>query len=250
MSSKNLHTLPRFLVPELGSEGNKAVLPVAESHHLTRVLRLSGGYRVVVFDGKGREFLARIDRVDRTAAVVTLVEAIEGVPESKVPFAVAQALLKGTALDDVVRDATMLGARSIEPVMTTNVVKKGIKQTAPDRWQRIALASAKQCRRAVVPDVLPVRNFEEWLRSSTYDLRLIFVEPSSAGDTRSLRSFFGTPRPATAALVVGPEGGWNAAEIEAAVKAGCIAVSLGPLTLRADAVALAAASAFRMLWED
>lgn len=250
MSAKNLHTLPRFLVPELGSEGDKAVLPVAESHHLTRVLRLAGGHRIAVFDGKGREYLARIDRVDRTAAVVTLVAPIEPAPESKVPFAVVQALLKGTAMDDVVRDATMLGAATIEPVMTTHVVRKGFKPASPDRWARVALASAKQCRRAVVPGVPPVRNFDDWLRSSRHELRLLFVEPSTDRDTRTLRSLFGTPAPASAALIVGPEGGWKSEEIDAASTAGCIPVSLGPLTLRADAVALAAASAFRMLWEE
>lgn len=249
MSSKNPHTLPRFLVPELGSEGDKAVLPPAESHHLTRVLRLSASDRIAVFDGKGREFLAHIDRADRHAAVVTLVAPVEPVPEPRVPFAVVQALLKGTAMDDVVRDATMLGAATIEPVMTTHVVRKGFKPAPRDRWQRIALASSKQCHRAVVPEVLPVRNFDGWLRASAQELRLLFLEPSSDEKSRSLRSLLGTPAPASAALIVGPEGGWNNVEIEAALNAGCVAVSLGPLTLRADAFALAAASAFRMLWE-
>ena len=81
------------------------------------------------------------------------------------------------------------------------------------------------------------------------ELRLLFVEPSSECESRSLRSFIGGPRPASAALIVGPEGGWSHDEIESAVEAGCVAVTLGDLTLRADAVALAAASVIRFLWE-
>ncbi len=250
MSTKNPQTLPRFLAPELGSEGDKAVLSAAESHHLARVLRLVAGNRIAVFDGKGREFLARVDTADRMAARVTLLAPIEPASESRVPFALVQALLKGTSMDDVVRDATMLGARTIEPVVTTHVVKKGFKPVTSERWQRVALASVKQCRRAVVPEVHPARSFEDWVRSARHELRLLFAEPSSGLETRSIRSFLGRPAPASAALIVGPEGGWNPTEIHAALAAGCIPVSLGRLTLRADAVAIAAASVFRMLWDE
>jgi 16S rRNA (uracil1498-N3)-methyltransferase len=250
MSTQNPHSLPRFLVPELGREGDRAVLPAAESHHLARVLRLVGGNRIAVFDGKGREFVARIDRSDRTAASVTLLAPLEPAAEPRVPFALVQALLKGTAMDDVVRDATMLGAATIEPVVTTHVVKKGFKPAAVDRWQRVALASVKQCRRAVVPGVAPIQRFEDWLKSSHYELRLLFVEPSSSAEPRSLKSLMGGPPPASAALVVGPEGGWNPPEIQSALAAGCTPVTLGSLTLRADAVAIAAASVFRFLWDE
>jgi 16S rRNA (uracil1498-N3)-methyltransferase len=80
-------------------------------------------------------------------------------------------------------------------------------------------------------------------------LTLIFIEPSAATEVRSLRGFVGTPAPANAALVVGPEGGWAAEEVSAAVTARCVPVTLGQLTLRADAVPIAAISVFRFLWE-
>jgi 16S rRNA (uracil1498-N3)-methyltransferase len=130
------------------------------------------------------------------------------------------------------------------------VVVKDLKRAVTDRWQRVALASAKQCRRAVVPDVYPTQPFQAWLLSREHDLRILFVEPSAEWETRQLRHFIGQPPPASAAVIVGPEGGWSHAEIQAAVAAGCVPVTLGGLTLRADAMALAAGTLFRFLWED
>src|SRR5687767_3188710 len=99
MSSKASHVLPRFLAPELGSEGEIAVLPADESHHLTRVLRLVAGDRVAVFDGRGREFAAEIERADRISARVRLLTPIEAAPEPRVPYVLVQAALKGSAMD-------------------------------------------------------------------------------------------------------------------------------------------------------
>ena len=209
--------------------------------------------RVAVFDGGGREFVAEIVTADRTAAVVLLLHRVEPAAEPLVPFSLVQALLKGTAMDDVVRDATMLGARTIEPVISSHVAVKRpslSKHTSVDRWQRVALASAKQCRRAVVPAVHRVRSFETWLKAAEQELRLLFVEPSAELEAQSLRRFIGAPAPASAALIVGPEGGWSRAEVELAVQAGCTAVTLGRLTLRADAVTLAASALFRLLWDE
>ena len=250
MSSKASHTLPRFLVPDLGRAGESAVLPADESHHLARVLRLVTGDRVAVFDGKGREFAARIERADRMRASVKLLEPIEPKPEPRVPYLLVQAVLKGSAMDDIVRDATMVGARAIQPVLTSHVVVKDLKRTVTERWQRVALASTKQCRRAVVPDVYPTLPFQKWLSSREHDLRLLFVEPSADWATKPLRHFIGQPPPASAAVIVGPEGGWSKSEIQGAVEAGCMPVTLGGLTLRADAMALAAGTLFRFLWED
>jgi 16S rRNA (uracil1498-N3)-methyltransferase len=252
MSHKSSLTFPRFLVTALGSIGDEAVLPEGESHHLARVLRLGAGDKVVAFDGGGREFLAVVVRADRTHAVVKLFEEVQSAREPRVPFSLVQALLKGTAMDDVVRDATMLGASRIQPVISHHVVAKGTaasKAAAVERWRRIALASAKQSRRAVVPRVEASQPLLNWLRDSSDELRLMFVEPSADWSARTLRSVIDQPVPGSIALIVGPEGGWSRDEIEAAVDSGCVAVTLGDLTLRADAVPIVAAAVLRVAWE-
>ena len=253
MRSKSSHADRRFLAAELGGPGQQAVLGADEAHHLTRVLRLGTGDRVGVFDGRGREFIAEVVRASHDRVVVTLLQPVEPAAEARVPFAIVQAVLKGPAMEAVVRDATMVGAAAVEPVITSHVAVKASIISGPgmlDRWRRIALTSAKQCRRAVVPDVRPPRPFPDWLSSARQELRLILVEPSAGTGTLSFRKLRDRRTPATAALVVGPEGGWDRQEIEAALAAGCVPISLGTLTLRADAVALAAGAVFRSVWED
>jgi 16S rRNA (uracil1498-N3)-methyltransferase len=253
MPTKSVRVDRRFLVKDLGAAGDEAVLDADEAHHLVRVLRLGTGDQVAVFDGRGREFLARVSGTGRSHATVTLLDQLVPAAEPRVPFSVAQAVLKAAAMDDVIRDATMVGATAIEPIVTSHVdVRSSVfsKTSALDRWRRIALASVKQCRRAVVPAVLAPRSLREWLASATWDLRLILVEPSAAVETTPLRELRRREAPESCALMIGPEGGWELQEIEAAASAGAVAVTLGSLTLRADSMALAAGILLRSLWED
>ena len=233
--------------------GDEAVLDADEAHHLARVLRLGPGDQVAVFDGLGREFLARVSATGRARATVTLLDPLVPAAEPRVPFSVAQAVLKGAAMDDAIRDATMAGAAAIEPIVTSHVdVRSPVfsKSSTLDRWRRIALASVKQCRRAVVPTVHAPRPLREWLAAATSDLKLILVEPSAAVETTPLRELRRREAPHSCALMIGPEGGWDRQEIEAAVSAGAVAVTLGSLTLRADSMALAAGILLRSVWED
>jgi len=248
----NRGMLPRFLVRDLDRAQRTATLSGEEAHHAARVLRLREGDEVALFDGAGHEWTGRIARVERGRVAVDRLAAAAPVAEPRVPFVLGQAVLKGSAMYDVVRDATMMGAAGVQPLITTHTVVKlniAVRPAMTERWQRIALASAKQCRRATLPEVHDTRPFREWIDAANADLKLIFVEPAAATSARSLRSFVGSPTPARAALLVGPEGGWAKEEIEAATARGWIPVTLGALTLRADAVPIAAIAIVRFLWE-
>jgi 16S rRNA (uracil1498-N3)-methyltransferase len=244
--------LPRFLAPDLDPDVRELRLSPDESRHLTRVLRLGAGALVAVFDGRGNEFVARVTAAGRDVVTAELLERVEPAAEPRVPFSLVQAILKGGAMDDVVRDAAMMGASRIEPILTAHVAVKPGLATRPAtvaRWRRVAVASVKQCRRATLPIVANPGTFHQWIEMSDAPLKLMFVEPSSQSHPQSLRSFMAREPPKGAALIVGPEGGWSADEIESAVRAGCMPVTLGGLTLRADAIAVAAISRFRFLWE-
>jgi 16S rRNA (uracil1498-N3)-methyltransferase len=246
--------LPRFYAPGLDPSAARAVLAADESHHLTRVLRLGAGDAVAIFDGRGHEFLARVERVDRDAATVTLVQPIPAAPEPAVRVTLVQAVLKGDRMDDVVRDATMAGVSHIAPVVTvrTEIKVSALKRShAAERWQRVAVASAKQCRRAWVPPTELAVPLESWLAAPFTGLRLLLVEPSAGEEgVLSMRALQARARPESAACLVGPEGGWTPEERAAALAAGCLPATLGPLTLRADAVALAALAALSVVWGD
>ena len=254
--------LPRFHVPDLDPGVTAAALPPDEARHLTRVLRLREGDEITVFDGRGHEFRARVSAAARDRVQVELLEPTTPAPEPRVPITIAQAVLKGAGMDDVVRDATMMGACAIDPIVTARTIgrpRTAGSTAATERWRRIAISSAKQCRRATVPVVSVERSLSEWL-SVASGLRLILVEPSAAGGAEpTLRMLDAqlpqtpslvAPGPAAVSILVGPEGGWTPEERRMAEAAGCVAVSLGALTLRADAVALVAIAMARFALRD
>lgn len=245
--------LPRFYVPDLDPQVLAAALPADEARHLTRVLRLGEGDEIAVFDGRGREFRARISAAARDRVQVELLEAVVPAPEARVPLTLAQAVLKGEGTDEVVRDCTMLGVAAFDPIVTArtigplHAIESG---RALERWSRIAVSSAKQCRRATVPEVRAPRAFTDWLTVGRPGLRLILVEPSASGGTEQSLHFLEVHAPAALSLMVGPEGGWTIEEREQAESAGCLPVTLGALTLRADAVAAAATAIARFALKD
>jgi 16S rRNA (uracil1498-N3)-methyltransferase len=113
----------------------------------------------------------------------------------------------------------------------------------------VALASTKQSCRAVLPDVRTPLSFETYLEEPAIDVRLMLVEPRTPVDAAPLSALRGEPAPTHAALLVGPEGGWAESEWALALQKGIRPVTLGPRTLRADAVPVAAISVLQFLWE-
>lgn len=245
--------LPRFYAPDLSAGDARAVLPAQESHHLTRVMRLGEGDEIAVFDGRGAEYRARVATAARDGVHVTLLERMAPAPEPRLALTLVQAILKGDRMDAVVRDATMMGAVAVEPIVTTHGVVRLASVAggkSAERWRRVAVSSAKQCRRAVVPSIEEPRAFGEAVARAREGLRLLLVEPSAdAGEGQSMRSLIGRAEPSVT-LFVGPEGGWTAEEIDQAVAAGCMPVTLGHLTLRADAVPLATLAVVRFALGD
>jgi 16S rRNA (uracil1498-N3)-methyltransferase len=241
--------IPRFFVPGADTSGSSVELPDDEAAHLIRVLRLTSDAEIRVFDGRGREWRGFVDRVTKTQASVRLVEPAAAARESAIGLTLAVSILKGDKTDDVVRDATMLGASEIRPLLTdrsevrASFVTRGRRI---ERWRRVAISSAKQCGRAVVPAIHPVVALEDLLGHGQSRSRLAFVEPGASASTRRLND---VPRSSEAELVIGPEGGWTDREVQALAAAGML-VTLGSQTLRADAVPLIALTAVRVAWDD
>lgn len=245
--------LPRFFAPDLDPDLAIVSLPPDEARHLTRVLRLAAGDAVAVFDGRGTEFHAIVEVAVRDTATLRLREQVPVPAAPPVQMVLVQAVLKGSGMDEAVRDATMMGVEAIEPVLTAHTDVKSALAKRPetlDRWQRIALASAKQSRRATLPRIDPPRSLEEWLAAPSVEMTLLFVEPSVDRGQRPLRTLRDHVVPTRAAVLVGPEGGWARQEIEAAIAAGAMPLSLGRLTLRAESMAIAALSALNAIWGE
>ena len=242
----------RFFAPALDPGDEATTLPREEAEHLTRVLRLGVGDTVAVFDGRGREFIARVTAADRRDVRVQLLSRIEPVAEAMVAVTLAQAVLKGDKMDEVVRDAVMLGATAVQPLVTRRsetTVAALMRGSRAERWRRVALASVKQSRRAVLPEIRMPLTLESYLDDPAAALTMMFVEPDAAGGAAEpLSALRSAPPPTDAAVLVGPEGGWSDEEVEAARARNVRLMTLGPRTLRADAVPLVALSILEFLW--
>jgi len=250
---------PRFHVPDLDAAADRIALPEDEAEHLVRVLRLGVGDEIDVFDGKGRLWRAEVVQAGKKSATVCLHE--EGTParELAMRLTLVVSVLKGDKMDDVVRDAVMLGVTRIRPVVSERAetsLAALARGTRMARWQRIAVSSAKQCGRAVVPaiaDPVPL----DWYWTEKPDpstplgagaVRVMCLEPSAAlGEVTPVQE---VPKPRAADVIIGPEGGWTVTEVAAAHDSGAILMSLGARTLRADAVPIVALTALLTTWSE
>jgi 16S rRNA (uracil1498-N3)-methyltransferase len=242
----------RFFAPSLDAGDETVTLPRDEAEHLTRVLRIAAGDEVAVFDGRGHEYRARVVGAVRRDVRVQLLARMEPAAELPVAVTLAQAILKGDKMDDVVRDAVMLGVAAVQPIVTRRTeatVAAIVRGARLERWRRVALASVKQSRRAVLPEVRTPLTFETYLDEPRAAMRLMLVEPAADVDADTLAVLRGVPAPSDACVMVGPEGGWDERELSAADANGVRLISLGHRTLRADAVPIAALSVLNFLWD-
>ena len=176
----------RFFAPHLDPGDESVALPRDEAEHLTRVLRLSTGDTVAVFDGRGSEFLARVVTGERRRDVrVQLLSRVEPVDEPAVPLTLVQAVLKGEKMDDVVRDAVMLGVAAIHPIVTKrteSTVAAVLRGARLERWRRVALASVKQSGRATLPEIRTPLGFVDFHDEPSPGLRLMLQESTAVAD--------------------------------------------------------------------
>jgi 16S rRNA (uracil1498-N3)-methyltransferase len=238
---------PRFYVPDLDSRG-EAVLGAEEAAHLVRVLRLGAGAEIDVFDGRGGMFRATVVEVARARVRLAIGGLAAAAPEPGLQVTLVMSALKGDKMDDVVRDAAMMGIAAVQPVVSARsevglaTLQRGHRA---QRWTRIAIASVKQCGRAVVPTVREPIGLDAWIAGGPAEPTLVLQEPSR-GPAHRLRD---VPISPAARLLVGPEGGWTRQESTAFEAAGFHAVSLGGRTLRADAAPIVVLAALYEAWD-
>jgi 16S rRNA (uracil1498-N3)-methyltransferase len=229
-----------------------------ESHHLVAVNRCGRGDPVVAFDGRGREWLTECVDPARGGALLR-VRSARPAATRRFAITLAQALPKGATMDDIVRQATEVGAARIVPLVSerTQVHLDGDRADKKgEKWRTTAIEAAKQCGNPWLPEIAPVTKLEDFLKLSPAtngvgvetDAHPLKLVASLHGGSTSLRRALGTYAakhgrpPSTAVWLVGPEGDFSPAEMTAAITAGFVPVTLGPLVLRSDTAALYALS--------
>lgn len=223
----------------------------SDAGHICRVLRLGADDFVELFDGTGSTYLARIISASPGQVQLTITESFDPPPDSGVRITLAQGILKERKMDDLVRQLTELGIHRWMPFFAARSVpvpnSKGLGKRM-DRWQKIVLEAAKQCRRGKIPQIEPAARFEDVIDASAEsDLKIIFWEGT-------LQSFdipgASAPQPREIMVMVGPEGGFDPAEVRCARECGFITAGLGPRILRAETAALAACTLVQYQFGD
>jgi len=224
----------RFHIRPEAVSGDRVRFDAQETHHLARVLRLRPDDVIRTVDGEGREFTVRLERLGRHDAEGAIVGRSVARAESPLDLTLCQAVPKGDKLETIIRMATELGVSRIVPILT----ERTVVHAEPLRWaprlsrcRRVAKEAAKQSGRAVIPDVAEPRALHDWL-----------AEPRPPGLLLCLwedaRTGLGECLPATpverATVVIGPEGGLTAGEVDRLQAADAVIAGLGPRILRTE----------------
>lgn len=239
--------LPRFYCREVLSPGAHIDLPEPVARHAVRVLRLPPGAPMVLFDGRGGEYAAHIERIEKNRVVVVLGAWRDVERESSLNVTLVQAVQAGEKMDFTIQKAVELGVANIVPVDSRRSLIRLTGERAAKRiahWQGVAASACEQCGRNQVPIVAPLEKLEHWLaRPARPGLRLMLAP----GAKHSLADL---PPVKDLQLLIGAEGGLDPQEMVVAQTAGFQPVRLGPRVLRTETAGLAALAALQALWGD
>jgi 16S rRNA (uracil1498-N3)-methyltransferase len=240
---------PRFFCAGDLSQGATRDLPEAAAHHAARVLRLTVGDTVIVFNGAGGESDARILSIGKDHVSVRVGPWHAREAEPSVRVVLLQGLSARERMDFTVQKAVELGVSEIFPVEMRRSVMRLPEERAARRiehWQNLVVAACEQCGRNRVPEVHPVSTLPDWLgaHSSVPGEQRVILSPLAATRLRDLSA------PQELLLLAGPEGGFAPEELEMAQACGFTPVRLGPRVLRTETAALAALAAIHALWGD
>jgi 16S rRNA (uracil1498-N3)-methyltransferase len=244
----------RFFSHEAPVVGAETVIAGQDARHIVRVLRLKAGDEVVLLSGDGREFQAKIARIDAgNVAVAVLSERVSGADPS-IELTICLGFLKEKKMDDLVRQLTELGMSRFQPFLARRSVSRPDPSRMASRvrrWEKIARESIKQCRRGSVPEIRPAVSLDEALRLSADDgVKILFYEnetgPNSFPESRSA----GADVPLKVTIMLGPEGGFTDDEVGTVRSAGFEILSMGPRILKAETAAVAACALVQYVYGD
>lgn len=244
--------LTRVFVEQPLAAGGSLALPAQAARHVARVLRLAPGDALVLFDGRGGEYEAVIDTVRRDSATVRVGahHAIER--ESPLTVTLLQGVARGEKMDLILQKATELGVAAVAPVLSARSSVRLDARSAARRqqhWQAIVAGACEQCGRNRLPPVMAPSPHAAALALAPPGLKLL-LEPDEHSPALSTLLSSMRKLPSAVTLLIGPEGGFDPAELQQARQAGFQCCTLGPRILRTETAGLAALAALQTLAGD
>ena len=239
-------TIPRIHCEHKLGPGAQFALAPEAAQHVAKALRLKAGDTVTVFDGRGGEYEASIQRVDRDRVDVKVGAWRDVDREGLLSVGLVQGLPEADKMDWIIQKATELGAAWIQPIICERSVVRLSGDRAARReahWRRVAIAAAEQSGRTSVPEVRPTLGFMSWIAVPGGPARWL-LDPGATPLAAKM------PPPSPLEIVVGPEGGLSERERSLAIDRGFDSVALGPRVLRTETAPLAALAALHALAGD
>lgn len=239
----------RFHSPEKLREGSTVKLSDNAAIHAAKVMRLSVGDKLVLFDGSGFDYECELTSVQKNATLAQVLSAFEVNTESPLNITLLQGISSGDRMDYSIQKAVELGVKTIQPIATERSVVKLSAERAEKRlehWQNIVISACEQCGRAVIPQVLAPKSLANWLSTD-----------AQSKATRILLNPVGAKRIAEISkpedeiqLLIGAEGGLSQSEIDLAISHGFQSLILGPRILRTETAGPTSIATLQALWGD
>jgi 16S rRNA (uracil1498-N3)-methyltransferase len=236
--------LDRYFVRE-PIAGEHARLADEEAHHLSQVMRAGPGHEVLLFDGSGAEWQARVTSIGRSHVDLQLLTRHEVDRELPCQITLAVALPKGDRQKWLVEKAVELGVHRLTPLKTERGVAEPVEK-ALARLRRTVIEASKQCRRNRLLQIAEPLTASDYFSSpAAAETARALADPSGRQDLGQFLAGCGRTLPRALVFAVGPEGGFSPAELAVATSQGWPIVQLGPRILRIEtaAIYIAAASA-------
>ena len=234
---------PRFYVQTKLNQGGLLNLPKDVSHHLLHVLRLKLGDEVIVYNGKGGEFLAEVVGISKQSSTVKLIGYEDIDRSAGIDIIYGLCVLKRNAMDRAITRCVELGVHTLTPLISENcAVGHKIIKDRHNHWQEVIIAASEQCGLNILPLLEPTTPILTWLNSIRADLKLI-----ASPDGRKLPNSSNTE---SIAITSGPEGGFTPEELRVASEASFKPVKLGNRILRSESAPVVALSAIHQMWGD
>lgn len=238
--------ISRLYVPAQLVQGKQVELDDESAHYIRTVLRLKKDADIILFNGRGGEYLCVVVEVSRKSVLIDVGQWTERSVESPLQVILGLGISRGDRMDLSVQKAVELGVNRITPLLTERCVVQFKGEKKPQRllhWQKIVQHAAEQSGRTLLPELLEIEQLNNWI-DRQQGLK-VFLDPYAETSLAELQ-----PESMKVTVLTGPEGGFSDHEREASQAAGFIPVRLGRRILRTETASLAALAAVQMLWGD
>lgn len=240
--------IPRFYCPCLLTVEQSFTLPEEVFRHAIQVLRLQVGESLLLFNGEGGEYLANLTEINKRSATVLIQSFDPSERESSLALTLVQALVKPDKMDFALQKAVELGISTFQPLITQRSVVRTDKEKIEKKlqhWQAVTISACEQSGRTRLPKIYAPQTLDQYLSQLNDKTTYLLLAPGSAQDLSQI-----TIQTNHLAVLIGPEGGFTAEEVEACLAAKMQGIALGKRILRAETASTSVLAILQLLHGD